>query len=243
MNKIIISAPFGNYLKFPGTTGTLGTFTLNPRSGRLWRFLKTVRYNRRQQSWINKLRLPNPGIASVHWQEACASIVSIHGFNKHEWHELIQIAQTKTDWIELNLSCPNVQDQYSTADLEMPIRYALQLEHPVIAKLPPIKWLERGRMLFNFGIRWFHLCNTIPSPGGGISGKPLKQYSLWAIEEFRKEWGNEVKIIGGGGITNTTDVEDYRSAGADHFSIGSVLLNPWNWHKIKTWVKLVNNKE
>ena len=54
MHKLVIAAPFGNYLDFPATTSTLGTFTAKSRGGiawRLWQILKTVRYYPGLQAW------------------------------------------------------------------------------------------------------------------------------------------------------------------------------------------------
>lgn len=97
-----------------------------------------------------------------------------------------------------------------------------------------------GKSLYDQGIRYFHLCNTLPTPKGGMSGKVLKPYSLQAIEEFRK-W-KDVKLIGGGGITSLKDVEDYIQAGADHVSVASMLFNPLNWLKLKNFVEYLEMK-
>ncbi len=226
---IIISPPFGNYLRFPGCIHTLGTFTLKPRSDRLWRLLKTVRYNWRQQSWINKLGLPNPGIRSLKKIQE-EDIVSLHGFNADEWVKLVQQAPPR---IELNLSCPNVDHKHSIDALREALRIPKQ---QVICKLPPIRWMDFVRPLYDLGVRQFHCCNTIPTPGGGISGKPLKQYSLWAIEEIRSEFP-DIILTGGGGVDCVQDVKDYMNAGANHVSVGSILFFPWKWSRIATFVE------
>src|SRR4051812_44252516 len=88
MKRLIISAPFGNYLSFEGATSTVGTFTLSYRGGfwkRLWRVLLTVRYDRRNDSWTNKLGLPNPGLYTVLKEQIRDKILSIHGFSESEW--------------------------------------------------------------------------------------------------------------------------------------------------------------
>ncbi len=236
MKKLIISAPFGNYLNFPCATSTIGTFTLNKTSliKRAWKVLKTVRYNWRQQSWDNKLELSNPGFNAIPLNTD-DKIISIHGFNQWEWVELLNRLKYRVcQAIELNLSCPNVK----TLDLEQVVdvaKHAMSINYgvPVIAKLSPMRWLEYGRALYDVGIRWFHLFNTIATPGGGMSGKPLKQYSLCGVEDFRKEWGDKVKLIGGGGITCLEDVKDYLRAGTDRVTVGSMLFNPFNWYKMQ----------
>jgi dihydroorotate dehydrogenase len=245
-NRIIIAAPFGNYLHFSGCNRTLGTFTLEPRPGRFWKVASTLRYNWRQKSWINKIGLRNPGIDSLDVNQIRDNIISVHGFNLVEWRALIEhliyahsreYLDRSPTYMELNLSCPNVKDNFHIEDLYHIIDRALKRGYKIIAKLPPIKWMEMGKPLYDMGIRFFHLCNTIPSPGGGISGKPLKQFSLWAIQDFRQAFGDSVSLIGGGGISSIADLEDYRAAGANYYSIGSMLLNPFNWRKVPSFVK------
>ena len=68
MNRLIIGAPFGNWLRFEHTTATLGTYTVHRRAGvlkRIWRFIATVRWYPSMGAWINRLGLPNPGIQSL----------------------------------------------------------------------------------------------------------------------------------------------------------------------------------
>lgn len=235
MKKLIISAPFGNYFNFDNATSIIGTFTLHKRAGffrRWWRVLKTVRYNWRQQSWINKLGLPNPGIDFIFNQNTTNKIISIHGFTEEEWIRLVGNLPCN-QIIEFNLSCPNVGYKPSINEVSKAIDMTLQDGAIVIAKLPPIRWMDYAKPLYEIGVRYFHCCNTIATPGGGISGKPLMQYSLWAIQELRQSFGDSVKLIGGGGITNISDISQYQAAGADHYAIGSMLFNPLNWRKIK----------
>lgn len=243
MRRLIISAPFGNYLQFPGTTPTLGTFTRHYRGGkfyRLWRCLLTLRYSWKMQAWRNKLGLPNPGIGSLLDTSTVDKIVSVHGFNKEDWGYFTSFFYPRIgQMVELNLSCPNVGHQHVTNDVYWATNAMSDRGLIVIAKLPPVRWFELAEPLYEVGVRNFHLCNTIPTPGGGLSGKPLKQYSLWAIEQFRKRWNTAVDLTGGGGITCEQDVRDYLSAGADRVAVGSMLFNPFNWKKIPRFVKLL----
>lgn len=243
MNKLIISAPFGNYLSFPNTTSIIGTFTRHYRAGlfkRIWRVLSTVRHNRRQQSWLNKMGLPNPGLDSLgNFRSVIENeqIVSIHGFCKDDWDWLVgRLLLTNVREVEFNLSCPNVGHKPSIADVVPAMEYALSEDRIVIAKLPPVRWMDFAIPLYSLGVHYFHLCNTIPTPGGGMSGKPLKQYSLWAVEEVKQKWGNDVTVIGGGGITGVDDVRDFVAAGADHCAVGSLLFNPFKWCRIADMV-------
>jgi dihydroorotate dehydrogenase len=249
LEKLIIGAPFGNWLRRPGVTSTLGTYTLQRRAGffkRWWRVLKTVRYYRRPQAWINKLGLPSPGIWSLTQEKAAGNkILSIHGFTPDEWETLASQAGTLgVQAVELNVSCPNVGSAVSEvmagalAAVRLYSRWhKARGGHPLlIVKLPPLRWLDIAARFIDVGVTHFHACNTLPTPGGGLSGKPLKQLSLWAIEEIRRHsFHPHLTLIGGGGITTTQDIDDYLSAGANHVAIASVLLNPFNWRKIKVF--------
>jgi dihydroorotate dehydrogenase len=240
MQRVILAAPFGNYLHFQGTTRTLGTYTVPKRAGfikRLWRIISTVRYYPRSQSWLNKLGLPNPGIAEAP-KDGKDSILSVYGFDDGEWLQLVQEAHRMgVEAVELNLSCPNIAHRHDLVkDVQRAIHWAAG-RLTVIAKLPPVRWMDFGKPLYSVGVRHYNLCNTIPTPGGGMSGKPLMQYSLWAVEDFRDTFGDAVTLIGGGGITCLDDVKAYISAGANHVYLASMLFNPFNWRKVRTFVE------
>lgn len=237
MRRLIISAPFGNYIQPEGATPTLGTFTLHRRRGRWRRVLRTVRYYPRIGAWVNRIGLRNPGIDWL--VERCArkkcdtrdKIVSIHGFDADEWEALIEKACGLSPLaIELNMSCPNV------GEVEWPewlFSRAVERagEHAgVIVKLPPVNYELILEQALAAGVRRLHCCNTLPVPAGGVSGKPLKPVSLACIRRVRELAGDtrdELRIIGGGGITTTGDIDDYAEAGASHAAIGTKAMNPW----------------
>ncbi len=253
--KIIISAPFGNYLKFANTTRTLGTYTLQNRGGifyRLWRCALTLRYHWRVSAWTNRLGLPNPGLDALPINTLGPDIsvynkdiISIYGFNAEEWQQLaMKIAKNYDPLaVELNLSCPNVSHDVFLRDVMSGIDILHGHNIQIIAKLPPVKWMKLAKPLFDYGVKTFHCCNTIPTPGGGMSGKPLKQYSLWAVEDLKQAWGESVCVIGGGGISGPSDIGDYCKAGADHFAVGSALLNPFFWKQMEVMstLKVISN--
>lgn len=237
--RLIISAPFGNYLSVHGeAVRTVGTFTLERRGGwpyRLWRIAKTLRYHRGLGARTNKLGLPNPGIAGLkRWVEdgfdVSDKIVSIKGFNCNEWINLVlACVELKPLAIELNISCPNVNDLHFDRPDQM-LRRIMQAagDVRVIVKLPPVGHEKLIEDSIDSGICMFHCCNTLAVPGGGMSGKPLKPLSINVIRFIRDNFGTDAFIIGGGGITEVKDAMDYLVAGADSVAIGSMLLNPWS---------------
>jgi len=239
IRPLVISAPFGNYVQPPGTTPTLGTFTRLRRTGRLWRILRTVRYYRRLDAWVNKIGLRNPGID---WfADACRAgridpadkLVSIHGFTNDDWSYLLEkTAAVDPLAIELNISCPNVGELAWPEDL---FQHAVATQTPVVVKLPPINYERALADALHAGVRLFHCCNTLPVAGGGMSGKPLRPLVLNAIERVRTEEAarrsrgelhGPITIIAGGGVSSTDDVDRYLDARADRVAIGSSLMHP-----------------
>lgn len=224
IEPLVISAPFGNYIRPKGSTPTLGTFTAKKRPGRWRRVAQTVRYYPGAGAWVNRIGLRNPGIDAL--KKASNSILSIHGFTAEEWDYLLREAPDKGPLaLELNLSCPNVPggDDYPPGLF----RQAIDCGLPVIVKLPPVNYEAMLIEALVAGVTWFHATNTLPTDGGGISGKPLKPVALAVVRAVRSTGGDKIGIIGGGGITSSRDITDYAVAGADRFAVGSGAL--WRW--------------
>lgn len=234
VHRLIISAPFGNYVQPVGATATLGTFTLHPRPGRFWQMLKTVRYYPRLQAWVNQIGLRNPGVEwllervknnVVNVQD---KIISLHGFEADEWYQLLdKMQQLGPLAVELNMSCPNVGEINWPTDL---FTRAMGTGLRVIVKLPPVNYQGLAEAALSAGVRTLHGTNTLPIPAGGLSGKPLKPVALQCIRDLRTRLAakldSALTIIGGGGITSTQDIDDFRAAGADHFAVGTFVMNP-----------------
>ena len=231
LRPLTISAPFGNYIRPEGCTATLGTFTVEDRPGRPWRIAKTVRYYPRLKAWVNQIGLRNPGIGYVQRKVAAGrldlsdKLVSIHGFDESDWHHLLRcIAELRPMGVELNMSCPNVGHINWPKTL---FADALATEVPVVVKLPPVNYRLMVDSALEQGVRVFHACNTLPVPGGGLSGAPLKPIALQCVRELRQLSGDDpLHLIAGGGIRRPQDLEDYRAAGADTFAIGTIVMNP-----------------
>jgi dihydroorotate dehydrogenase len=235
LEALVISAPFGNYIRPRGATPTLGTFTASARPGRWWRVVRTVRYYPRAGAWINQIGLRNPGIEWLARRvgegrvDAGRAILSIHGFTDADWRVLLaRASEIRPLAVELNMSCPNVGHVNWPASL---FADAMATGVPVIVKLPPVRFEEMTREALGAGVRALHCCNTIPVPRGGISGKPLKPVSIQCIGAVRAiargaGGEGELVIIGGGGITTPGDIDEYVAAGATHVAIGTKAMNP-----------------
>ncbi len=134
--------------------------------------------------------------------------------------------------LELNISCPNVDHKVSNvAEI---IKKFSHIGIKLSLKLPPVEQsINLISEALKEGVTTFHLSNTIPSDKGGISGVLLKEQSLKLIAKVKEKFGDKIEIIGGGGIYSEEDIDLYNSAGADIFSIATIIIkNPLKINKI-----------
>ena len=236
--KYFISAPFGNYIKPKGTIPVTGTFTLNPQGNRFWAVLKTLRYNSTQQGWVNRLGLPNPGIREGLKKES--TVISIAEIDKGDFQRL-NVLIPENQSIELNLSCPNLNKKLSWESAKC---FDSEKREWCIAKLSPLTTPEELKFVVEFlGFTQLHFSNTLPTVQGGLSGPMLRGYTTELIELARKEYGNSVEIIAGGGVSDFGSVTNYLSNGADHVSIGSVCFNPFKLRKLLKSLELCRTEK
>lgn len=219
--KYYIAAPFGNYLHRPDMYSVMGTYTLQPRPGLLKQILKTLRYSFHYNGWTNKLGLRNPGIETAinkYYQNPSRRIISLYGFNKGEWETLAKYTRGMKQ--ELNLSCPNVENKFHNTGCPV------ELFPDAILKMSPLTTEEEIVMYMERGVRNWHFSNTLPVSGGGLSGKTLMQYNKKLIK-FTLGEDKNAKIIGGGGVTDMSDVRFYRDLGCSGVSLGTVCFWPF----------------
>lgn len=226
---LFVSPPFGNY--FPQTNKNIttirGSFTLNPRPGLILSILRTLRYSPKYEGWINKIGLKNKGIDyAVKTQTHNSNeVLSIAILKESEIKELESRIPKEAN-IELNISCPNVNKETKnnpkTLDLSCFIN---RYRRWCILKLSPQTTTQEIQNYYDMGFRQFHCCNTFPIKEGGLSGKSLKPYSLQLIKDIKNKY-DDVEIIGGGGIRSKEDIDDYKKAGANHYSVSTLCFNP-----------------
>ena len=85
----------------------------------------------------------------------------------------------------------------------------------------------------------FHISNSSKTPYGGLSGTSLVYNNTRLIKRVKKELGDNVKVIGGGGIYNTEIAEMYLSVGSDYLSLSTALLKPF---KLKRLINDINER-
>ena len=223
MKKIIISPPFSNILNFGITTCIVGTYTFKRRLG-LWRVLSTLRCTK--GGWYNRVGLRNPGICRFRG----SGIVSIAGLEVGDLERMIYIlsGNKKVLGIEFNISCPNASVDQVNSDL---IKLANTFFDYVIVKLPHLISREEILRYADMGDVILHISNSKPTVRGALSGKQLVSLNLSNIR-YIKANRPETKVIGGGGIYDIETLRRYESAGADYFSISTILLNPFKTYKL-----------
>ena len=223
MKDFIISPPFGRYFSHENATSVKGSYTWERRRGLIIQTLKTFRPTKK--GWVNKIGLRNPGLQNIKFNRN--NIYSIAGINDNDWTKMLSIIPVRC-MIELNLSCPNVDD--CGIDIGA-IQWACNY-FTIIVKIGPVIGAEKIiEQCIDAGVHHIHLTNTLPVENGGESGRRLKPISLGLVKETRQQYPN-VSIIGGGGIYDIQDVYDYREAGANKFSLATAFMVPWRGFKI-----------
>jgi dihydroorotate dehydrogenase (NAD+) catalytic subunit len=161
--------------------------------------------------------------------------VSVGGFSAREYAETCERLEDVT--IELNLSCPNVDEApESAAEIVAACREATRL--PLYAKLSPAAWdiAEVARAVEAAGADGLSLVNTMrglaldprslqPVLGtatGGYSGPALRPIALAAVFACRR--ATALPIVGMGGVTRGRDALELVAAGASEVALGTILF-------------------
>jgi dihydroorotate dehydrogenase (NAD+) catalytic subunit len=213
------------------------TVTPLPRDGNA-----PVRIAETEAGMLNSIGLANPGrdtfIADTLPQLRELGVplwISVGGFAAHEYAETC--AQLADATIELNLSCPNVDEApESAAEIVAACRAATKL--PLFAKLSPANWDigELARAVEAAGADGLTLVNTIrgsaldertlaPKLGtavGGYSGPALKPIALAAVFACRR--ATQLPIVGMGGVMTGRDALELVAVGANDVALGTVLF-------------------
>jgi dihydroorotate dehydrogenase len=178
--------------------------------------------------YLNRIGVRNPGINAV-LADLCdvpgERVVSVLGFMPEHWGWLATAAEAQPV-LELNLSCPNTEAEPVGTDPEATSRavsIARSRFHGRLgAKLPPTASADVGRACEEAGADYLTLCNTLGTPLGGLSGRPLRALSLDCIDRVAN--ATTLHIVGGGGILSRKDAQQYLDAGAMDLFMGTANL-------------------
>jgi dihydroorotate dehydrogenase (NAD+) catalytic subunit len=214
------------------------TVTPEPREGNA-----PVRIAETDFGMLNAIGLANPGrdrfIEDVlpRLRELQKPIwVSVGGFTAREYAETCARLDDVAA-IELNLSCPNVDEAPETA-AEIVAACREATANPLYAKLSPHSWDigESVRAVEAAGADGISLVNTLRGVAlnaqlqptlariaGGYSGPALKPVALAAVHAARS--ATELPIVGMGGVQNGRDALELVACGATHIALGTMLFS------------------
>jgi dihydroorotate dehydrogenase (NAD+) catalytic subunit len=157
------------------------------------------------------------------------------------------IADSQTDFIELNISCPNLAsegglsfgaDREAAGRLTEAVVKALQGAKPLWVKLPPLAADIQGlaKRLEEAGADALSLINTLPGLSinletmrpqlgnvtGGLSGPPIKPLALRQV--YLASRAVKIPVIGLGGVMEAEDALEFMAAGACAVQLGTAIL-------------------
>jgi dihydroorotate dehydrogenase (NAD+) catalytic subunit len=215
------------------------TITPEPREGN-----PPVRIAETDSGMLNSIGLANPGrerfLAETLPQLRELGVplwISVGGFSASEYAETCA-ALEDVEAIELNLSCPNVDEApEGAAEIVAACRAVTSL--PLYAKLSPAAWdiAEVARAVEAAGADGLSLVNTLrglaldeqtlrPKLGrgtGGYSGPALKPVALAAV--YACSAAVDLPLVGMGGVTSGLDALELIAAGASAVALGTILFS------------------
>ena len=193
---------------------------------------------------LNAIGLANPGRARFlsdtlpRLRELALPLwISVGGFCAADYAETCA-ALHDVEAIELNLSCPNVDEAAdSAAEIVAACRAAtpLRLYAKLSAAHPDVA--EVARAVANAGADGLSLINTLRGLAldprtlkpalargiGGLSGPSLKPVALATVHACHA--ATRLPIVGMGGIATAQDVVEFIACGAQHVALGTVLFS------------------
>ena len=216
------------------------TITPLPRGGN-----PPVRIAETESGMLNSIGLQGPGIDAFlesHLPRLAALgtelWVSVGGFSAADFAMICERLDGEKDVavLELNLSCPNVDEAPDTA-AELVAAARAATRKPLYAKLSPAQWdvAASARAVVAAGADGLSLVNTIRglavderlqpvlgTAAGGYSGPALKPIALAAVYAAFRE--TALPIVGMGGVSTGRDALELIAAGASAIALGTVLF-------------------
>ena len=204
---------------------------------------------------LNAIGLQNPGIdvlvddilPALDFSQT-RYIANIAGASVAEYGELARrLNDTIIDAIEINISCPNVEEggtefgNDATISAQIVATCRKATSKPLITKLSPNQTdiAENARRCLEAGSDAFSVINTVagmaididnrrPILGnncGGLSGPAIKPIALLKVfEVYQVCRPHGIPIIGQGGVVEGRDVIEFMLAGATAVGIGTALF-------------------
>lgn len=199
---------------------------------------------------LNSIGIQNPGLEA--WTRSTAPALikldipvwgSVVGYTPSDFAEVAAgMAAAGMHAIEVNLSCPNLEDKgmfaldpKASGSVISAVREAVGI--PIGAKLSPnaVDVVGVADAVLAAGADWLILTNTVWGAAidiekrrpalsgvvGGYSGVGMKPIAMRCVIEVRQSLG-DVPIVGLGGVRSGHDVVEYLMAGASAVGVGTV---------------------
>jgi dihydroorotate dehydrogenase (NAD+) catalytic subunit len=217
------------------------TVTPLPREGN-----DPVRIAETETGMLNAIGLANPGLERFladhlpRLAELGVPIwVSVGGFSMGDYEQMCRAIDQRNEVavVELNLSCPNVDEVPENVG-EVVARARAETAKPLYAKLSPAvaDIVETARAAAVAGADGLSLVNTIRGltldeetlrpvlarGSGGLSGPALRPVALAAVYACRR--AVELPIVGMGGVATGRDALELLAAGASDVAVGTALF-------------------
>lgn len=225
--------------------------TLNKKDGnagtRIWETRSGI---------LNSVGLQNPGVRNfiedeLPFMEALNTtlIANLGGADTEEYIEGIKLlSETSVDFIELNISCPNVKHGCLAYGTKSKDAYELVkmvkdvCKKPLIVKLSPNaeNITDMAVSVEKAGADAVSLINTLKGMAidinkrkpvfenitAGFSGPAIKPVALRMVYEVSKSV--QIPVIGVGGIMNSSDALEFIMAGASAIEVGTAnMVDPY----------------
>jgi dihydroorotate dehydrogenase (NAD+) catalytic subunit len=208
---------------------------------------RPVRIAETEAGMLNSIGLENPGLEGILADKLSRLAelgvplwVSVGGFAASDYAEICAALEERPEvtTIELNLSCPNVEEAPESA-AEIVAAARPRTSKPLYAKLSPAATdlPETAKAVHAAGADRLSLVNTIkglvldertlePQLGhelGGYSGPALKPIALAAVYQCFRATG--MPIVGMGGVSTGRDALEFLAAGAAAVALGTILFS------------------
>jgi dihydroorotate dehydrogenase (NAD+) catalytic subunit len=234
-------------LAAPETARSLDTFVTKtvtplPREGNA-----PVRIAETGGGMLNSIGLANPGIEAflAHHLPQLAHLevpiwVSVGGFSTSDYEFLCRAIDDRDEVaaVELNLSCPNVDEVPENVEEVVAAARAVTSK-PLYAKLSPAAGdvAETARAAAGAGADGLSLVNTIRGlaldertltpvlarGAGGLSGPALRPIALAAVYACHR--ATRLPIVGMGGVATGRDALELLAVGASDVAVGTALFS------------------
>lgn len=189
---------------------------------------------------INRLGLPSPGVERVLENLAGAGLgiplaFNIAGFTPRDYGLVYERLPGYAAWVEVNISCPNVEDHSSFEDPEVAEQICPYLKPkftPLLLKIPntrDTRLLERYlRLAVDCGMDGIVAGNTrrinYDGVNAGLGGPDIYPVTLNMVRFLRSKAPEGFVIIGVGGVDSGRAARTLLQTGADLVEVVSAVV-------------------